>query len=247
MEFLDLDGARIAYRVLGSGPPLLAPECNYAWSAVVEAQLAEQFTLIVASPRDYGPSSRTGGPEYDPGRWATDLQTVVRHVGYDRCLFFGYSFTGAFGPWLARRLRRTDTVIAVASGGFPLLGDYRITLTDVEEQARAIQQDPEVLARVMRDRFDPLAAREFYRDLATLAPDSLVDDLPCPLYCFWGDQDTEAVEMVLPHQEYLAGLRERGVPCQLLSGYDHEGLNDSLEVALPAAMEWLLSQAEGGR
>lgn len=98
----------------------------------------------------------------------------------------------------------------------------------------------------MQDRFDPLAAREFYRDLATLAPDSLVDDLPCPLYCFWGDQDAEAVEMVLPHQDYMAGLRQRGVPFDLHKGYDHESLNDSLEVALPAAMEWLLNQAEDG-
>lgn len=227
----------------GSGPPLLAPECNYTWSEVVETQLAEHFTLIVASPRDYGPSTRTEGPEYDVSRWASDLQAVARHVGHERFLVFGYSFTGAFGPWLSRRLRGTDSVLAVASGGFPLLGDYRITLADVEEQAAALQRDPAVFAQVLRDRFDPLAAREFYRDLATLAPDSLVDDLPCPLYCFWGDRDTDAVEMVLPHQEYADGLGRRGVPFDLYSGYDHEGLNDALEVALPPAMEWLLRHA----
>lgn len=52
--------------------------------------------------------------------------------------------------------------------------------------------------------------------------------------------------MVLPHQEYKAGLRQRGIPFDLYRGYDHESLNDSLEVALPAAMEWLLNQAENG-
>lgn len=241
-----MDGGRIAYRVLGNGPPLLAPECNYTWSDVVEARLAEQFTLIVASPRDFGPSTRTGGPSYDAGRWATDLQTVARHVGHERFLFFGYSFTGALGPWLARRLRASDAVAAVVSGGFPLIGDYRVTLADVEEQAYALQQDPTVFAQLMQHRFDPLAAREFYRDLATLAPDSLVDDLPCPLYCFWGDQDTDAVAMVLSHQEYVTSLKQRQVPFDLYEGYDHEGLNDSLEVALPAATEWLLSQAPEG-
>lgn len=241
---LEVQGARIAYRVLGSGPPLLAPECNYTWSDVVEARLAEHFTLIIASPRDFGPSTRTGGPSHDAGRWATDLHAVARHVGHERFLFFGYSFTGALGPWLARRLRGTDAVVAVASGGFPLIGDYRITLADVEEQAHELQQDPAVFAEMLRDRFDPLAAREFYRDLATLAPDSLVDGLPCPLYCFWGDQDAEAVEMVLSHQDYIAGLSQRGVPFDVHSGYDHEGLSASLEIALPAATEWLLSQAE---
>lgn len=95
----------------------------------------------------------------------------------------------------------------------------------------------------MQQRFDPLAARAFYRDLANLAPDILVDDLPCPLDCFWGDQDTDAVEMILSHDEYMAGLSQRGVPFDLHRGYDHEGLHDSLEVALPAATEWLLDRA----
>jgi len=246
MEFLDLEGARIAYRVHGTGPPLLAPECNYTWDAKVEAYLAERFTLIVSSPRDYGHSMRTGGPGYEAVRWATDLRAVAHQVGYDRFLFFGYSFTGAFGPWLARRLRATDTVMAVAAGGFPLLGDYRVTLADVEDQARELERDLEALAKVQR-RFDPLAARAFYRDLATLAPDALVDDLPCPLYCFWGDQDTDAVEMVLSHADYMAGLRQRGVPFDVYAGYDHEGLNAALDVALPAATEWLLRQADQQR
>lgn len=242
MACLDLDGIRLAYRVRGSGPPLLAPECNYTWSEAVQAQLAQRFTVIVASPRDYGPSTRTGGPTYDAEHWATDLEAVAHHLGYRRFLFFGYSFTGAFGPWLARRLRSTDAVAAVVSGGFPLLGDYAVTSADVEQQARALQQDAAVWKQVQQ-RFDPLAARAFYRDLATLAPDALVDDLRCPLYCFWGDQDTDAVEMVLSHQNYMAGLRERGIPFDLYRGYDHEGLNDSLEVALPAAMAWLLDRA----
>ena len=71
----------------------------------------------------------------------------------------------------------------------------------------------------------------------------LVDDLPCPLYCFWGDRDTDAVKMVLSHEEYAAGLGRRGVPFDLCPGYDHEGLNSALEVALPAAIEWLRDQA----
>lgn len=242
VEFLDRDGARIAYRVSGAGPPLLAPECNYTWTGQVEARLAEHFTLIVASPRDYGASTRTGGPVYDVGCWATDLQAVAHHVGHDRFLFFGYSFTGVFGPWLARRVRGSQSVVAVASGGFPLLGDYRVSLADVEEQARALEGDP-AMWELAQQRFDPRAALAFYRDLATLAPDAMVEDLPCPLYCFWGDQDADAVEKVLSHEAYAAGLRQRGVPFDIYPGFDHEGLNASLEVALPAATEWLLEQA----
>ncbi len=49
--------------------------------------------------------------------------------------------------------------------------------------------------------------------------------------------------MVLSHDEYMAGLSQRSVPFDVYAGYDHEGLNDSLDIALPAAMEWLLSRA----
>lgn len=243
MEFLNLDGARIAYRVSGAGPALLAPECNFTWSAAVEEQLAKRFTLIVASPRDYGRSSRTGGPGYTVERWATDLEAVARRAGHDRFLVFGYSFTGAFGPWLARRLRDSGAVAAVAAGGFPLLGDYAVTLAGVEDQARAFERDPAALAQIS-SRFDPLAARAFYRDLATLPPDALVDDLPCPLYCFWGDRDFDAVGMVLSNERYMAGLSKRGVPFDIYAGYDHEGLNDALDIALPAAMDWLSGRAD---
>jgi len=245
MDFLDVDGAQIAFRVRGSGPPLLAPECNYTWSTTVEERLAQRFTLIVASPRDYGPSTRTGGPDYDATSWAADLLAVVRRVGFERFLVFGYSFTGAFGPWLADRLRGIDAVVAVASGGFPLLGDYRVTLADVEEQARELQQDHAAWERT-KLRFDPLAALAFYRDLASFPPDALVDDAPCPLYCFWGDHDTDAVEVVLSQHEYAQGLDERGIPFDIYAGYDHEGLNSALEVTLPAAEEWLLARAHDG-
>ena len=42
-------------------------------------------------------------------------------AGFGRFSVFGYSFTGAFAPWLAHL---TDRVDAVVSGGFPIVADY---------------------------------------------------------------------------------------------------------------------------
>lgn len=95
--------------------------------------MARRIMLIIASSRDFASSTRTGAP-YIPNRWATDLQRVAERLGYQRFLFFGYSFTGAFGPWLADQPAERGSVAAVASGGFPLLGDYRITSRDVNAQ-----------------------------------------------------------------------------------------------------------------
>jgi pimeloyl-ACP methyl ester carboxylesterase len=241
MEFLDVNGARIAFRVTGNGPPLLAPECNYTWAPEFEELMARRFTVIVASPRDFGASTRSHGP-YEPGKWASDMLAVARHLGHSRFLCFGYSFTGAFGPWLARRLADQDAVAAVASGGFPLLGDYGVTSRDVDEQMDKLAKDPDMWAAMDR-RFDPRAGAAFYRELSLLRPDSLVDDAPCPLYCFWGDRDHDAVGMVMPGSVLADGLTARGVPWRQLEGYDHEGLNSRLDAAWPETQTWLLEQA----
>lgn len=236
-----MSGAEIAFRTTGSGPPLLAPECNYTWAPEFEELMARRFTLIIASPRDFGASTRTGGP-YEPDLWAADMLAVARHLGDPRFLCFGYSFTGAFGPWLALRLAQHGAVAAVAAGGFPLLGDYDVTARDVDAQLAHLERDPALWARMERS-FDPRAGASFYRDLSRLAPNALVDDAPCPLFCFWGDRDHDAVGMVLPGSELAAGLGARGVPWRQFEGYDHEGLNGHLEVAWPDTETWLLERA----
>jgi pimeloyl-ACP methyl ester carboxylesterase len=240
MGFIDVGNARIACRSFGNGPALLAPECNYSWTREIEERMSRRFTVIAASPRDFGQSTRTHGP-YRPQLWATDLLAAARHFGHDHVLYFGYSFTGAFGPWLALKLQEHGTLRAVASGGFPLLGDYTVTAGGVNAQLAQLEADPEAFSEWDR-RFDPRAGAAFYDDLATLAPDSLVDTIPCPLYSFWGDRDDEAVGAVMPHSELAAGLARRGVTWKEYAGYDHEGLMQDLCVAWPEVETWLLDQ-----
>jgi pimeloyl-ACP methyl ester carboxylesterase len=241
VAFLDVDGARIPYRVSGSGPVLLAPECNYSWDPDFEELMARSFTVVVASPRDFGTSTRTGSP-YRPRAWADDMLAVMRHLDHERFAVFGYSFTGAFGPWLAHELREHGAITAVASGGFPLLGDYGITARDVDAQMARMQRDADFWAAA-NERFDLRAGAAFYRELARHAPDFLVHEAPCPLYCFWGDRDSDAVEMVIPHDELAAGLDRRGIEWDLHPGLDHEELNANLAIAWPAAERWLLARA----
>ena len=201
--------------------------------------MSGEFTLVTATPTDFGRSERVGAP-YSVGRWALEMAAVLDHLEVERCGVFGYSFTGAFGPWLARHL--PDRVAAVAAGGFPLLGNYGVTADDVRGQLAALEAEPSSYAAVDRDRFDPRAGMAFYDDLAGLADDELVDACPCPLYCFWGDEDVDAVGVVMPSAELSAGLTERGVAHDVVAGFDHEGLNARLEVAWPRAAAWLSGQ-----
>ena len=123
-----------------------------------------------------------------------------------------------------------------------MLGDYGITSRDVDAQMVELEQDRENWARY-NERFDLRAGTEFYRDIALLPPDALVDQISCPFFSFWGSHDQDAVGMVMPSQELAEGLTRRGVPWKQYEGYDHEGLNSQLQIAWPDTEKWLLEQA----
>ena len=61
---------------------------------------------------------------------------------------------------------------------------------DIQDRSTAARSDPAAWAD-LQSRFDDRAALTFYRELSALPPDFLVDDLPCPLFAFWGDEDEE--------------------------------------------------------
>ena len=115
----------------------------------------------------------------------------------------------------------------------------------VRSQCAAIEADPDVYGAIYDERFDPCAGLAFYESLASLPDHALVDSCPCPLYCFWGDEDTDAVAMVMSSSELSQGLAARGVAHHVYRGFDHEGLNARLEVAWPDASAWLSHQLAG--
>jgi pimeloyl-ACP methyl ester carboxylesterase len=184
------DGLELRYEVHGgSGPALLLPHLNFSWPDYLDLRpFTEHFTVITASPRGFGTSSRLDADNaYRVRDMADDLVAVVQEVGFDRFVVLGYSFTGAFAPWIAQLTGRAD---AVVSGGFPIVGDYAYLYPEIHRQSEAAKSDPAAWARVDA-AFDNQAALSFYRELSELPADSLVSDLPCPLLAFWGDQDEE--------------------------------------------------------
>lgn len=240
MDFISVPGATLACRRIGAGPALLVPECTFTWAPQLVEMMAESFTVILGSPRGFGASSRTG-PPYDPDLWASDMLAIAHHYEQRSFMIFGYSFTGAFGPWLALKLGRASLVIAVASGGFPVLADYGVTFRDVDSQMRGLAEGDSRWQQYDR-QFDPHAVWAFSRDVATLPADSLVSRIECPLYCFWGDQDTDVVGLVMPPQELASGLTAYGVPWKQYPGYGHQQLNADPFVAWPDTREWLVRQ-----
>jgi len=230
------DGLELRYEVLGgSGPALLLPQLNYSWPDYLDhSPFTERFTVITASPRGFAKSSRLeADAPYRVSDLADDLIAVVRTVGFDRFVVLGYSFTGAFAPWLAQLTGKAD---AVVSGGFPIVGDYAYLYPEIQRQSEAAKADPVAWARVDAT-FDNRAALAFYGELSELPPDSLVKDLPCPLFAFWGDQDEE---MGPGGTEQLAsGLDRHRLQHVSFPGHDHDGMLNHINDAVPSVLAWL--------
>ncbi|MDU0290522.1 alpha/beta hydrolase [Saccharothrix longispora] len=95
-EFLELDGGRLAYDVVGEGPLVVLAHGmgdNRAAYREVAARLADNgYRAASVDQRGHGESS-TGWASYTRTDSATDLLAVVRHLGGPAVLV-GHSFAG---------------------------------------------------------------------------------------------------------------------------------------------------------
>lgn len=236
MPFLVRDGLELRYEVIGgSGPALLLPQLNFSWPDVLDLRpLVERFTVIVASPRGFAGSSRLDvDASYRVCDLADDLIAVMHAVGFKRFSLFGYSFTGAFAPWIACLTGKVD---AVVSGGFPIAGDYAYLYPDIQQRSEAARSDPTAWAE-LDSRFDDRAALAFYRELSALPADFLVTDLGCPLFAFWGDQDEE-IALAGGTDQLVSGLDRHGLQHVSFPGRDHEAMLAHIDDAVPSVLAW---------
>jgi pimeloyl-ACP methyl ester carboxylesterase len=157
----------------------------------------------------------------------------VQTLGFERFHVFGYSFTGALGPWLAHLTRKVD---AVVSGGFPIAGDYASFYADIQRRTEAAMADPDAWA-YLDSLFDNRAALAFYRELSALPADALIADLPCPLFAFWGGEDEE-IALAGGTEQLAAGLDRYGLQHVSFPGHDHEGMLSHLDETVPSVLAW---------
>jgi haloacetate dehalogenase len=94
---LDGAGARINFRIGGSGPPLLLlhgnPLTHVSWHKVAP-RLAEHYTVVAADLRGYGDSSKPDGganhENYSFRAMANDQVAVMRQLGFERFFVAGH-------------------------------------------------------------------------------------------------------------------------------------------------------------
>lgn len=111
-----LDG--ICWQSTGAGPVVVVPQLNVDWTPINLAALEARFTVVVVSPRGFGPSERPG--RYSGAGFLADVARVFNHLGVVEYAAFGYSMNGVMAARLAVGNPR---VRAVACGAFPLPAD----------------------------------------------------------------------------------------------------------------------------
>ncbi|HEX4420371.1 MAG TPA: alpha/beta fold hydrolase [Kofleriaceae bacterium] len=98
------DGARLAYEVLGDGPPLLLvagqASDRHVWDRVRD-DFAAHHRVIVFDHRGTGASDKPAAPPYSTRGFAADAIAVLDAAGAARAHVYGISMGGRIGQWLA--------------------------------------------------------------------------------------------------------------------------------------------------
>jgi 3-oxoadipate enol-lactonase len=105
------DGTRLAYEVIGAGPPLLLVSGQASdrsiWNGLREA-FADGYRVVTFDHRGTGDSDKPEAPPYTTRGFAGDAIAVLDHLGIDRAHAYGMSMGGRICQWLgidhARRL-----------------------------------------------------------------------------------------------------------------------------------------------
>ena len=247
MAYINRDGVRIHYRVVGDGPPLVlhhgASQDLRRWylCGYVEA-LRSEYQLILVDPRGNGASDKPHEPAaYALRRRAEDVVGVLEDVGVRAAAFWGYSDGGRVGFGLAKYAPEYLTALVVG-GHHPY--EYR-----VPEHLRMNGHDPEdcvdkLLTAIKADpaRLPPLGrkvllANDFLALAAAQQDEPSLEDvlpqmrMPCLLYGGERDVDYQAIRegaRLIPGADFFS-----------LPDLDHAFTFSASPLVLPHVVEFL--------
>lgn len=117
-----IDGHSVAYRIAGSGPPLLLIhgllECSRTWRKVAPA-LALSHTVIAPDLLGHGESDAPDAVDYSLGGHAWVLRDLLDELGHERVTVVGHSLGGGIAMGFAGLFPdRVERLVLVSPGGF---------------------------------------------------------------------------------------------------------------------------------
>jgi pimeloyl-ACP methyl ester carboxylesterase len=240
-----VDGAQIAYRRVGNGPPLLVLNGFAAtiadWDPSFIDGLASSNELILVDHRGMGESTDNGRP-FDMAQLADDAAHAMETLGFHRTSVLGWSMGGFVAQILA--LQRPDRVnklvlLSTDPGG----ADADLASAAVWSQLIDTAGSPQEQARRLLSLLFPSpVAESFYREFGEIVADARARLSP-------GSVNRQAAAMDAWHRNGVANrLREIRAPALVASGTEDIVIPPSnalkLVNAIPGA--WLVQFPRGG-
>jgi pimeloyl-ACP methyl ester carboxylesterase len=245
LPMIEVDGARIGYRRIGEGRPLLVLNgfgaTSADWDPSFIDRLACSHELILLNNRGIGGSTDDGQP-FDIAKLATDSAHVIETLGIERASVMGWSMGGFIAQTFALNYAdRVDKLVLLSTdfGGIEAdlaSPDVWVKLIDTSgtpnEQAR----------RLLFLLFPNDVAESFYRQFGDIVAAARVQ-LPVEF------QKRQAAAMDAWHRNGVARqVREIRVPVLIATGTEDIVIPPSnarkLVNAIPGA--WLAQFPHGG-
>ena len=123
LQRLEVDGVNLAYKVEGSGPPLVLIHSHFytmrQWQTWVD-KLQQDFTLIRFDLTSHGLTGADPSGDYSRARGSILLSALLDHLGIERASLAGSSTGGALAWYYAAHYpQRVDKLILINAPGMP--------------------------------------------------------------------------------------------------------------------------------
>ncbi len=120
IKFVTVHGHRRAYRMMGSGPPLLLlhgiGDSSRGWRPLMPA-LAEHHTVIAPDLLGHGESAKPRA-DYSVAAYANGMRDLLEILGIERATIVGHSLGGGVAAQIAYQYpERCERLVLVATGG----------------------------------------------------------------------------------------------------------------------------------
>jgi pimeloyl-ACP methyl ester carboxylesterase len=271
MQHADVNGIKIAYGVLGSGPPLVLIMgyrlSSLAWPLDFIEALAEKFTVVLFDNRGTGASDKpTIG--YEISNMARDVSGLLDHLEIARTNILGYSMGGAIAQEFVRQFpdRVLGLVLCATMCGGPRATYAPPSVVKVMRELDGLT--PEEIARqIWSVTYAPgyleshreLAENQMRREIAAPTPLHAADlqyqafaefdcskalpNIRVPTLVMTGDLD----RLVAPqNSKFIAGLIP-GARLIVIPGCGHRMMWEATDECVGFVTKFLTGVAEGRR
>lgn len=145
-RYANIDGRKIAYRMIGSGPPLVLAlrfrGVMDLWDPLFLDELAKEFKVVIFDYTGLGAS--TGTPTYDRASLVNDVKDLIDFLGFRKVIIAGWSLGGvvaqAFSVIFPERVSQV-VLIATAPPGHPKVASDPIFIKTATKPVNELEDE----------------------------------------------------------------------------------------------------------